>query len=296
MRHITTGLTLPALARGLFICALAGCTVGAVGDPDERAAASDHGDDGRLDGAVASASKQAGVDHFIHIGGICSTGFVHGGKKGGGALAQWPDVHSVDAQIDQRDSMSVAVVDLRAVLDDDCVGQDWCYLYAYSNGAAVVSKTLSVYDASRWNIVWAFAAAGNAGGSELSDSLAADLGGRLGFSCELARAIGPSQHRPGWNHNDTGGHTIYHIGGRHEWWYTGGFPDFFSGMANDGAVAYHSSGGLRHAYFVSDDDPWLCHQPSYHYDNHEVAFSCEGYDVDHYAMKMRGIAELGGMM
>ena len=48
------------------------------------------------------------------------------------------------------------------------------------------------------------------------------------------------------------------------------------------------------SYAIDDDDPWLCYQPEYHYDNHEIAGPCAGYDLDHYAMKMRGVEELGG--
>ncbi len=272
-------------------CCTWGCAAGA--DLDDGF---EQKEDEQANLPMAKQAAATATSSFIHVGGICSQHFVEsgGGKKSEGALGNWPGVDSVSAAVDQRDSMSVAVADLRQLLDERCVQDRWCYLYGYSNGAAVISKLLSIYHAARWNIVWVASSAGNEGGSELSASLSADLGQLLGLSCPLANEIGPSDLRPAWNHNDTAGNTFYQLGGHDQWWYTGGAIDFFAGMANDGAVAYHSSGGLREAFFVSDDDPWLCYEASAHYDQHEVAFSCRGYDLDHYEMKMQGIFELGG--
>ena len=248
------------------------------------------GDDGRRAAAVQASDA---TETFIHVGGVCSTGFEHGGKKADARLGSWPGVVSVDAAVDQRTDMATAVEDLQQVLDQHCRGDGWCYVYAYSNGAAVVSKLFSLFEDDRWNILWAMTSAGNEGGSELSGGLA-DIGELLGVTCELAASISPSDHRAGWNHNDTAGNTVYQLGGFDEWWYTGGVPDFFAGSANDGAVAAHSSAGLNDTYYVSDDDPWLCFAPESHWDNHEIAYRCEGYDLDHYGMKIRGILELGG--
>jgi hypothetical protein len=265
----------------IWVLALTGCS-SATGDPTPRP-----------DGTRQLRAEEAeGTTWFIHVGGMCSTSFSEG--KGDARLGEWPGRTSVDAAIDQRHSMSVAVSDLRELLDARCVGGDWCYLYTFSNGGAVVSKTLSVHDASRWNILWVLSSASNEGGSELSEASVASLGDFLGVTCDLSNDIGPSDHRAGWDHDDTGGNTIYLTGGYHEWWYTGGLPDFFSGMANDGAVSYHSAAGLNDVYAIPDDDPWLCYEREYHYDHHEIAFSCRGFDLDHYEMKQKGIDELGG--
>lgn len=247
---------------------------------------------GRPRATSASVEEGRATTRLLHVGGLCSTGFV--GGKGKGRLAQASDMVSVDVPIDQRDSMSVAVPQMRAALDEHCTGEGWCAIVAYSNGGAVVSKTLSVYDSSRWNLLWVLAAASNEGGSELSGSYTASLGDALGLVCNLSNDIAPSDHRPAWNHDDTGGVTFYLVAGHSEWWYTGKFPDYFSGMANDGAVAYHSSVGLNDTYFVADDEPWACYRPEYHYAHHEVAYRCEGYALDHDQMKMQGIVELGG--
>ncbi len=241
---------------------------------------------------TASPLVEPNKAFFIHVGGMCSQRF--SGGKGGGGLANFDDRVNVDAEVDQRDSMSVAVPQMRAVLDTYCTDDSWCNVYTYSNGGAVVSKTLSIYDSSRWNILWVLSAASNEGGSELSGSFTATLGDTLGISCNISNNMSPSDHRAGWNHNDTGGTTFYLVGGYDEWWYTGSFPDFFDGMANDGAVPYHSSAGMNDTYFVSDDDPWLCYKPEYHYENHSIAWACKGQDADHNVMKNKGIELLGG--
>ncbi|MCA9620820.1 MAG: hypothetical protein KC731_17475 [Myxococcales bacterium] len=244
--------------------------------------------------SAPAAAMAAEGETMIHVGGICSQHFADPESKGGGALGHWAGVASVDAWVDQRASMGQAVADLSKTLDRQCRGDAWCYVYAYSNGGAVVSRTLAQQDAERWNILWVFTTASNEGGSELSGGLGAQAAAGLGLSCDLAARISPSDHRAGWNHNDTAGNQFYGIGGTDEWWYTGGFPDFFGGDANDGAVAVHSSAGLNDTYAVPDDDPWLCYTPEAHYDNHGVAYRCDGYDLDHHAMKMQGIWELGG--
>lgn len=243
--------------------------------------------------AIGLKSGQ-GTTYFLHVGGICSQSFTVGSKGENGArLGRFDDVQSVDLAIDQRDSMATAVRQMVGHLDRYCA-QDDCILYTYSNGSAVLSQTLATHQDDRWNVLWVLQVASNEGGSEISDNFLAAPVTRLGFACPLADEIGPSDHRAGWNHNDTAGAIVYTLAGRDEWWYTGGFPDFFGGSANDGAVAYHSSGGLNDTYHISDDEPWLCYQSQYHYANHQPAFTCEGLDLDHNAMIMAGIDALGG--
>ncbi|MCB9542495.1 MAG: hypothetical protein H6703_08615 [Myxococcales bacterium] len=235
-----------------------------------------------------------GTTYLLHVGGICSQSFTVGSKGENGArLGRFDGVQSVDLTIDQRESMATAVRQMVAHLDRYCA-QDDCIVYTYSNGSAVISQTLATHADDRWNVLWVMQVASNEGGSEISDNFLAAPVTRLGFACPLADEIGPSDHRAGWNHNDTAGAIVYTLAGRDEWWYTGGFPDFFGGSANDGAVAYHSSGGLNDTYHISDDEPWLCYQPQYHYANHQPAFTCEGLDLDHNAMIMAGIDALGG--
>lgn len=264
-----------------------GCAIEGVDDPPALDDAPEMGDR-----ELPLPKISGGLDAVIHVGGICSTRFTDG-KKAEAALGTWPDLQSVDAAVDQRSSMATAVADLRDTLDARCTGDTWCYLYGYSNGGAVISKTLATHTADRWNILWVLNAASNEGGSELSGGIAS-VSATLGVSCDLASRISPTDHRAGWNHNDTGGNTVYQIAGHREWWYTGKFPDFFEGASNDGAVAYHSAGGLNDLYDTPDDDPWLCYASDAHWDQHEIAFSCSGYDLDHDGMMEKGLREIGG--
>jgi len=255
----------------------------------------DDGTEGFEAGDAVQVKSTTGTTYMLHIGGICSSSFLVGSKGENDArLGQWQGVESVDLAIDQKVSMSIAVSQAIGHLDTYCTGENECLIYTYSNGGPVVSKALALSDTTRWNILWVMSTASNEGGSEISDNVLAAPVTNIGFACDMADEIGPSDHRAGWNHNDTGGTLFYMVAGYDEWWYTGGFPDFFSGSANDGAVAYHSSGGLNDTYHVSDDEPWLCFQPEYHYAGHQAAFSCEGFDRDHTSMIMAGIDELGG--
>lgn len=278
----TTRTTLAALA--LATLALTGCA-------DEAINTETHP---LQPGQAIDLKTGQGTTRLLHIGGICSQSFTVGSKGENGArLGQFQDIESVNLAIDQTQSMSVAVTQLAAHLDRYCTTAD-CILYTYSNGSAVISQTLATHESNRWNVLWVLSVASNEGGSEISDNfLAAPVTG-LGFACPLADEIGPSDHRAGWNHNDTDGALIYTLAGYDEWWYTGGFPDFFDGSANDGAVAYHSSGGLNDTYHISDDEPWLCYQSQYHYANHQPAFTCQGLDRDHNSMIMAGLEEMGG--
>ncbi len=233
---------------------------------------------------------------FIHVGGLCSSSFLLGQKKGAPTprLGRFEGIESIDARVDQHTSMAQATADLRDVLDAQCTGDSWCYLYTYSNGGAVLSRTLALHETDRWNLLWALTVASNEGGSELSGSMGADLAVWMGMTCDLASEVAPTDHRNGWNHGDTAGMPVYTLAGRRESFYTGTLPDFFGGNANDGSVAYHSSGGLNDTWFISDDDPWLCWAAEWHWANHQPAFSCEGLDFDHGEMQLAGLRELGG--
>src|ERR1044071_3600220 len=130
----------------------------------------------------------------IHVGGICSTDF-------GTTLGQWPGETSISAPIDQRSSMATATAQMAATLDRYCSGDNVCFVYVYSNGGAVMSRTLALFS-TPWNIAYVAAAASNEGGSELGGTgFIAQVFGQ----CALAGHIGTSDHRNGWNHNDTHG-------------------------------------------------------------------------------------------
>lgn len=245
--------------------------------------------------APADLQPKARRTTLVHVGGLCTTHFLDEKKRGPAArLARFEGVESVNAKVDQRTSMGQATADLRDTLDAHCTGDSWCYLYTYSNGGAVLSRTLALHADDRWNLLWALTVASNEGGSELSGRMSTDLAVWLGLTCDLASVVAPTDHRSAWNHDDTGGITFYTLAGRAETFYTGRFPDFFSGQANDGAVAYHSSGGLNDTWFVTDDEPWLCWDEAYHWAGHEPVYSCEGLDLDHGEMQVAGLRALGG--
>ncbi len=229
---------------------------------------------------LAFPTSTRAADYFIQLGGVCSQEFLEG--KGGGRLASFSGVTAVNAQVDQRNSMSTATAQLRTVLDTYCLGDDWCYVYTYSNGAAVISRALSVYSTD-WNIYFVMQSGGNEGGSELSQT---GWAAEIFLGCDMADEITPSDHRSGWNHNDTGGNTFYTVSGEDGWWYS----SWLLPGEDDGAVAFHSSGGFISTYSVD----WLCYDPQYFYANHVTAYTCSGFPDDHYELKMRGICELGG--
>src|SRR5215468_8630056 len=95
----------------------------------------------------------------IHVGGICSTDF-------GSTVGHWTGETSINAPIDQRDSMATATSQMAATLDTYCTGSNLCYVYVYSNGGAVMSRTLALFS-NAWNIAYVAASASNEGGSEI---------------------------------------------------------------------------------------------------------------------------------
>ena len=159
--------------------------------------------------SAPAAAMAAGGEARIHVGGICSQHFADPGSKGGGALGHWAGVASVDAWVDQRASMGQAVADLSKTLDRQCRGDAWCYVYAYSNGGAVVSRTLAQQDAERWNILWVFTTASNEGGSELSGGLGAQAAAGLGPRCGPGARDSPRGHRARWEPHGTPGARVH---------------------------------------------------------------------------------------
>jgi len=226
--------------------------------------------------SIASANV-----YDIQLGGMCSQHFVEG--NGNPRLGNWPGETAVDAWVDQNDSMATATAQLAAIFDSYCTGNNYCYVYTFSNGGAVISRTLSLY-ANAWNIGYVADAASNEGGSEIGGT--GWVGEVLG-PCYLSGHIGPSDHRNGWNHYDTKGHIIGGIGG--DGWL---FPYAQSAVLpghDDGAVAHHSSGGYVDTWSLSS----LCDGHA-KWTNHQVWRSCEYGSNNHYDMKMQAICNDGG--
>ena len=224
----------------------------------------------------------SGMTYALHVGGVCSTGFL--GGKGNAQLGSWDGIVSIDTSVDQTSNMSQATADMKTALDTYCTGADWCYVFTYSNGGATLSRTLALHD-TPWNIVWSVNTASNEGGSEIGGT---GWVGEIFGGCTLAGHIGTSDHRSGWNHNDTNGTVMYTLGG-----YKSMVPWLQSAFLpgeDDGAVAYHSAGGYNDTYRTST----LCGSESSRYDNHVPAFTCEGLYLNHIDMKSEGICHTGG--
>jgi len=212
----------------------------------------------------------------IHVGGICSTDF-------GSTLGTWAGQTSVNAQIDQRDSMATATAQMTTTLDTYCTGANLCYVYVYSNGGAVMSRTLALHSTA-WNIGYVASAASNEGGSEIGGTgVLASL-----FSCALSGHIGTSDHRNGWNHNDSHGIVTGMVAGNG--WLAPYVQSAILPGHDDGAVSEASAGG----YATTTGRNSICESAT-KYANHQAWFSCEYGSLNHLAMKLKMVCDDGGL-
>jgi hypothetical protein len=213
----------------------------------------------------------------IHVGGICSTDF-------GATVGHWTGETSINAPIDQRDSMATATSQMAATLNTYCTGSNLCYVYVYSNGGAVMSRTLALFSTS-WNIGYVFAAASNEGGSELGGT---GYIGQVFGGCALAGHIGTSDHRNGWNHNDTHG-VVTGMNAGNGWLSPFVQSSILPGH-DDGAVSEASAGG----YATTDGRSSICDAGT-KYANHQAWFSCEYGSLNHLDMKLKAVCNDGGL-
>lgn len=228
------------------------------------------------------ASPAAAANRLVHVGGNCSNGWENSYHSVGSYGA-------ANSGVDQRYDHDDAVVQLRNYLDAQCTGNDNCIIYAFSNGAAVTSEAIATYDTSgtRWNITYVLTTGGNEGGSELSDIADTPVVGDIAqwLTCGMSDQIGPSDHRNGWNHHNTGGNTIYGVAGWDRIWvpfqYISVHPLILG--RHDSVVGYHS------AYMMVEradvNDAWDRPQ----WTNHVVAGTSEGIRTTHGNMPDRGL-------
>jgi hypothetical protein len=175
-------------------------------------------------------------------------------------------------------ALSTSSSTLGKYLDQCCTGSNACYVLNYSGGDAVMGHRFA-NSATNWNVYWVGTTAGAGGGSELSGNFLADIFG----PCDYSNHLGTSEVRNAYNHNDTNGETVYHIGGYDGWWYSSAFLP----GEDDGAVAYHSAGARTTTTSTSN----MCSTPKW--TNHVAAWTCTGYDLDHYGMKTKFITNMG---
>lgn len=228
----------------------------------------------------------AATVYNIHVGGVCSTLYTNG-KGAPSSVGQWSGEVSISASVDQRNSMSTATSNMKSVLDQYCLGGNSCWIYTYSNGAAVISKVLATYS-TNWNIDGVRNAGGNEGGSELGGTgwVAEAFGG-----CSLAGSstILPSGHRNNWNHNDTNGVPITGVAGTGTIWWTLGVTHPLLPGNDDSVVAFHSAGGMSNAGSYSN----VCSSPKY--SNHfGLSGHCGGESKHHLNISKRFVCLDGG--
>ncbi|VXB24080.1 hypothetical protein [Massilia sp. 9I] len=209
---------------------------------------------------------------------------------------------------DGRSSIASQSGRVRDALDCFCTGDNWCYVVTYSAGDPLLGYTLANYGGSirykktaspntsgacgnsgagtqaGWNIKWVRAAAGAAGGTELSDI------GAWTTSEPLVQDLKTSTMRAMYNHNVTRNIWFYMYAGARGTLYSFALPG-----QDDEVVAYHSSGGVAGSSGRSLCNPgdWFCDDlrlrteanqgGSVKWSYHSVAFRDDGEDYDHYA-------------
>ena len=277
-------------------------------------------------------APDSGQIAFLHVGGMCSAKWDYANNPDAVAdVSGISNAVSVDVKAVQTDSTGtqVAAKTLSRYMDACCTDSNSCIVYNYSNGDTVTGFALDqlasgteVCTGKRkkrvctttpaWNVLEVRTAAGNGGGSELSGwGSLADL-----FGCDLSSQISPSTVRNLYDHNETQGVPVYHMGGFLD--QTSGSDEvvldagwFLLPWHSDGAVAYHSAGARNSTvewcgdgnnfswdwdYFgnwCNDED--LC-SSNYgtNYQGHSMAF-CPMLmeNSDHYDQKMEYIHYMG---
>ena len=209
---------------------------------------------------------------------------------------------------DGRSSIASQSGRVRDALDCFCTGDNWCYVVTYSAGDPLLGYTLANYGGTirqkknaspngsgvcgdsgagtqaGWNIKWVRAAAGAAGGTELSDI------GAWTTSEPLVQDLKTSTARAMYNHNVTRNIWFYMYAGARGTLYSFALPG-----QDDEVVAYHSAGGVAGSSGRSLCNPgdWWCDDlrlgtqanqgGSVKWSHHSVAFRDDGEDYDHYA-------------
>jgi len=252
--------------------------------------------------AVASPKLASAAVYDLHVAGVCSQSWTDG--KGSAAIGAWANETSVDVKIDLRGSISQAAASLAGYLDQYCGDGNLCHVYAYSAGEAVLGYLLA-NTTSTWNLAAVYVGGGAAGGSRLAGDIAAAL------TCSLASQLTESGVRAAYNHNVTGGVTMYRLGGRDELaetaaacvagtilkWITFGFVnDHCLQGKNDGVVEYHSSAAYSTAGVYADFWDSGSHWGSGYQRSYVTPSAAdEGRPLNHYEIKVLPLCLEGGI-
>lgn len=230
-------------------------------------------------GFLFAASTAFSATYVLHLSGMCSTHWMDGKSKGTAPrLANAAGYISINCYVDNRSTIAFSASQFKTnYLDVYCKNSNWCYIVNYSAGDVIMGYINANYT-PQWNIAYVYTTAGAGGGSEIAIAGISEL-----FTCNLARQLGVSTVRNMYNHNDTNGITIYRIGG-----YKGIFgASILLPGEDDGAVAYHSAAGCVNSGSFNN----LC--SCTRWSNHVIAYTCPGYYLDHFEMKMKFITNLG---
>jgi hypothetical protein len=197
---------------------------------------------------------------------------------------------------------------VRDALDCFCTGANWCYIATFSAGDPMMGYTLANFGGSTrqvrnaapnaagvcgagagaptqtgWNIRWVRAAAGAAGGTELSDA------GRWTTGEPLVHDLKTTTVRAMYNHNDTRGIWFYLYAGARGTAYS-----FILPGQDDEVVAYHSAGGVAGSAGGSFCNPrdWWCNDLTMgaavneggwpKWNNHYLHYRDDGENYKHY--------------
>jgi hypothetical protein len=172
-----------------------------------------------------------------------------------------PGVNAVPLNYDGTVHMSQAVGTIKSTLDAYCMGSNWCYVAAHSEGGAMIGYAEALYP-GRWNIYWVDLAGSAAGGSDLANAADWAVGsGVVGAICGACADLATGTVRGMYNHDALGdwiqGYVYAFMGGDWTSWDSCFFPGggylcpstptgaFSGGGGNDRVVAYHSSGHYR---------------------------------------------------
>jgi hypothetical protein len=142
-----------------------------------------------------------------------------------------------------------AQLELYRALNTFCTGANDCEVYTHSTGGLVVSAFFGLNPslASYYHIRRIQEMASAAGGSELADMSVTYLAwiGWSNYGGQLDHSVSTSGARNGFNHNQSGGLTIYLTSGEGHDSETYGITPLFLPGIDDGVVANHSLCGIN---------------------------------------------------
>lgn len=237
--------------------------------------------------------------------GTTTTLYIHGRNTDGpdGEPSGWtywghqrPGVNARPVNWKGKKPIGITNPTIQDALDTYCTGDDWCYVACHSAGCAQLGYALDLFgdvgSDPRWNILWVMAAGSAEGGSEIADQKL------FSVTVPLDEDLRVVTMRNMFNHNNTRGPTFNMLAGNG--WTESAIPGKAALAAatlpgaDDGAVAFHSSGGISNAgynankcYYPPNDpnaecDDLLMMQDSPVWSYHSVYFRDDAEEFSHF--------------